>query len=300
MKKKLYTLILTLIVLFIGSICEAKDLKFIQVTDFHYTNSSTGDARLSRLVKSINSTKDLDFVIFTGDNIDSANPETLVKLLKAFRRIRVPYYIQIGNHDCFKAGGLDKKDYAKFVSKYSNQTNGINEEKIQEAANEIKNGNLVLFPTETVYGIGANALDANAVEKIFIAKGRAQDNPLIVHVSNIKMVEEIVEEITELKNNNTIIINNYKPEQLIAVLEKSVLNKTGKVVEKLNQSVNIENIEELASICTTSLHSMISANGKENEKKIIKNTIEFFMKNVYGHISELSNNMSQDNNIIIP
>ena len=121
MKKKLYTLILTLIVLFIGSICEAKDLKFIQVTDFHYTNSSTGDARLSRLVKNINSTKDLDFVIFTGDNIDSANPETLVKLLKAFRRIRVPYYIQIGNHDCFKAGGLDKKDYAKFVSKYSNQ-----------------------------------------------------------------------------------------------------------------------------------------------------------------------------------
>ena len=56
----------------------------------------------------------------------------------------------------------------------------------------------------------------------------------------------------------------------------------------------------IASICTTSLHSMISANGKENEKKIIKNTIEFFMKNVYGHISELSNNMSQDNNVIIP
>ena len=56
------------------------------------------------------------------------------------------------------------------LSKYSNQTNGINEEEIQEAANEIKNGNLVLFPTETVYGIGANALDANAVEKIFIAK----------------------------------------------------------------------------------------------------------------------------------
>ena len=116
---------------------------------------------------------------------------------------------------------------------------------------------------------------------------------------NINKVDT-VEEITELKNNNAIIINNYKPEQLLAVLEKSVLNKTGKVVEKLNQSVNIENIEELASICTTSLHSMISANGKENEKRIIKNTIEFFMKNVYGHISELSNNMSQDNNVIIP
>ena len=64
--------------------------------------------------------------------------------------------------------------------------------------------------------------------------------------------------------------------------------------------MNIENIEELASICTTSLHSMISANGKENEKKIIKKHHRVFMKNVYGHISELSNNMSQDNNVIIP
>ena len=117
---------------------------------------------------------------------------------------------------------------------------------------------------------------------------------------NLNIKSPIGKGITHIINNNAIIINNYKPEQLLAVLEKSVLNKTGKVVEKLNQSVNIENIEELASICTTSLHSMISANGKENEKKIIRNTIEFFMKNVYGHISELSNNMSQDNNVIIP
>lgn len=51
------------------------------------------------------------------------------------------------------------------LSKYSNQINEIKEEEIQEAADEIIKGNLVLFPTETVYGIGANALDANAVKK---------------------------------------------------------------------------------------------------------------------------------------
>lgn len=120
MKKKLYTLILLLIIIFTGSICSAKELKFIQVTDFHYTNSTSGDDRLARLVKSINSTKDLDFALFTGDNIDSANPDTLVKLLKSIRKIKVPYYIQIGNHDCFKAGGLNKKDYAKLVTRYTN------------------------------------------------------------------------------------------------------------------------------------------------------------------------------------
>ena len=60
---------------------------------------------------------------------------------------------------------------------------------------------------------------------------------------NINKVDT-VEEITELKNNNAIIINNYKPEQLLAVLEKSVLNKTGKVVEKLKEyGLNTKAIE---------------------------------------------------------
>ncbi len=57
-------------------------------------------------------------------------------------------------------------------------------EKLQFAAEIIKKGGLVAFPTETVYGLGANALDEKAVASIFIAKGRAQDNPLIVHVSD--------------------------------------------------------------------------------------------------------------------
>ena len=109
------------------------------------------------------------------------------------------------------------------LSKYSNQTNEINENEIKEAANEIKNGNLVLFPTETVYGIGANALDANAVEKIFIAKGRAQDNPLIVHVSSIKMVEEIVEEITELERK---LIENFWPGPLTIIFKR----KSNKII----------------------------------------------------------------------
>ena len=53
----------------------------------------------------------------------------------------------------------------------------------------LKEGKLVIFPTETVYGIGANALDPEAVDSIFIAKGRANDNPLIVHVANFDMIK---------------------------------------------------------------------------------------------------------------
>lgn len=82
---------------------------------------------------------------------------------------------------------------------YSNQTNEIKEEEIKQAAEEIKKGNLVVFPTETVYGIGASALNENAVKKIFEAKGRAQDNPLIVHVSSKEMAKTIVKDITPLE-----------------------------------------------------------------------------------------------------
>jgi len=69
--------------------------------------------------------------------------------------------------------------------------------KIQEAADIIKSGGLVLFPTETVYGIGANGLDVEAVKKIYEAKGRASDNPLILHISSIEMLDKIVCDITD-------------------------------------------------------------------------------------------------------
>ena len=58
----------------------------------------------------------------------------------------------------------------------------IDGDKLQYAAEVIKKGGLVAFPTETVYGLGANALDEKAVKSIFVAKGRPSDNPLIVQV----------------------------------------------------------------------------------------------------------------------
>jgi len=62
---------------------------------------------------------------------------------------------------------------------------------LRAAAALLRRGDLVAFPTETVYGLGANALDAKAVAKIFAAKGRPQDNPLIVHVSDLKMLRKV-------------------------------------------------------------------------------------------------------------
>lgn len=74
----------------------------------------------------------------------------------------------------------------------------IEEKSIEEAANIIKNGGLVAFPTETVYGLGANGLDEGAVSKIFKAKGRPQDNPLILHVHSMEQIKDLVIEIPQI------------------------------------------------------------------------------------------------------
>lgn len=69
---------------------------------------------------------------------------------------------------------------------------------IERAAGLIRAGRLVAFPTETVYGLGANALDAGAVERIFEAKGRPKTSPLIVHVSSIGMARSLAAEWPEV------------------------------------------------------------------------------------------------------
>ena len=88
--------------------------------------------------------------------------------------------------------------------------------KIKEAAEFIKNGGTVVFPTETVYGLGADALNAKAVEKIFKAKGRPQDNPLIIHVSS-KNIEVYAKEIPKVAN---ALIEKFWPGPLTIILKK--------------------------------------------------------------------------------
>ena len=102
-------------------------------------------------------------------------------------------------------------------SKYADlkQNNDLN--KIKEAAMSIKQGNIVLFPTETVYGIGANALDASAVNKIFEAKGRASDNPLIVHICDIGMLSHLVKEVGQIEQK---LMDNFWPGPLTIIFDR--------------------------------------------------------------------------------
>jgi len=102
-------------------------------------------------------------------------------------------------------------------SNYINFKDNKNFEEIKAPAEAIKQGKLVLFPTETVYGIGANALNPEAVKKIYVAKGRASDNPLIAHISNIKMLEDLVLEVGNIERQ---LIENFWPGPLTIVFKK--------------------------------------------------------------------------------
>ncbi|MFP3215524.1 MAG: Sua5/YciO/YrdC/YwlC family protein, partial [Candidatus Micrarchaeota archaeon] len=68
---------------------------------------------------------------------------------------------------------------------------------IKVAARAIKRGGTVIFPTETVYGLGANAYNAKAVLKVFKAKGRPADNPLIVHIADFNQLDDVAIDIPE-------------------------------------------------------------------------------------------------------
>lgn len=89
-------------------------------------------------------------------------------------------------------------------------------ELIDEAVELIKNGEIVAFPTETVYGLGASALDEKAVGKIFEAKNRPKDNPFIIHVSNVDFAESVAYVTEEARR----LFSLFSPGPLTIVLKK--------------------------------------------------------------------------------
>lgn len=96
---------------------------------------------------------------------------------------------------------------------------------IDQAAAAIKAGQLVAFPTETVYGLGADATNEDAVKNVYLAKGRPSDNPLIVHVNSVAMVEQYAAEIPD---NARKLMKAFWPGSLTIILKikKHVLSKT--------------------------------------------------------------------------
>ena len=95
---------------------------------------------------------------------------------------------------------------------------GIDEGQMAQAAAILRQGGLVAFPTETVYGLGANALDEVAVAGIFQAKGRPQDNPLIVHVAEQEQLYDLVQSVPSCARD---LIGRFWPGPLSLIFKKA-------------------------------------------------------------------------------
>ena len=92
------------------------------------------------------------------------------------------------------------------------------EKALEESSRLLQNGEVVGIPTETVYGLAANALDEDAVKKIFVAKGRPSDNPLIVHIAKFEDLAPLVSEIPEKVK---IMAEKFWPAALTMIMKKS-------------------------------------------------------------------------------
>lgn len=107
--------------------------------------------------------------------------------------------------------------FMKTIMKRINREH-IEQNIIEQAGAILKQGGLVAFPTETVYGLGANALDEEAARKTYAAKGRPSDNPLIVHIAELDALKEIVEEIPETVN---ALAEHFWPGPLTLIFKKN-------------------------------------------------------------------------------
>ena len=94
----------------------------------------------------------------------------------------------------------------------------LNKTTIRQAGSILRKGGLVAFPTETVYGLGADALNEKAAEKIYAAKGRPSDNPLIIHIADMEDLEKIAEFIPE---KAITVAEKYWPGPITMIFEKS-------------------------------------------------------------------------------
>ena len=93
----------------------------------------------------------------------------------------------------------------------------IDQNQLLLVGNAIREGKLVIFPTETVYGLGANACDKKAVERIFKAKGRQSDNPLIVHIADFENIEKYVYKPNKIERK---LMESFMPGPFTLVLKK--------------------------------------------------------------------------------
>ena len=121
------------------------------------------------------------------------------------------------------------------MEKYIDLKTDLNYERLKEPAKIIRDGGIVIFPTETVYGIGTNGLDEKAIKKIYEVKQRSFNKPISLLVNNIEMVNKIAKNISKLEYK---IMESFFPGPLTIILEKRDIIPNILVIANTNTAPN--------------------------------------------------------------
>ncbi len=108
------------LILFLALPSVADEIKFAQVADAHYDAQNTyAKTVLQNTIRDINKQRGINFVVFTGDNINRPDPKSLEEFVKLANKLDIPYYIVIGDHDVSRASGMDKTRYTDIIRRHN-------------------------------------------------------------------------------------------------------------------------------------------------------------------------------------
>ena len=134
---------------------------------------------------------------------------------------------------------------------YLDCRNEIDDKKLQEVANIIRQGGIVVFPTETVYGIGTNGLDSKSISKLYHVKQRPLNKPISLLVSSLEMVKAVTENISDIEYK---LMEAFFPGPLTIILKKNKLvpnnltNNTDTVGIRLPDNIIARKLIEYANV----------------------------------------------------
>ena len=157
---------------------------------------------------------------------------------------------------------------------YLDCRNEIDDKKLQEVANIIRQGGIVVFPTETVYGIGTNGLDSKAISKVYHVKQRPLNKPISLLVSSLEMVKAVTENISDIEYK---LMEEFFPGPLTIILKKNKLvpnnltNNTDTVGIRLPDNIIARKLIEYANVPIATPSANISGRSSgTNIQDIIK------------------------------
>ncbi len=189
------------------------------------------------------------------------------------------------------------------MNTYIDFRENIDYEKLNEIAQIIKKGGVVVFPTETVYGIGTNGLNEEGIKKLYAIKNRPKDKPISLLVSNLDMVKQLTTDITEMEYK---LMEKYFPGPLTIILKKSSIvpniltSNSDRVGIRCPDSIIARKLIEMANVpiatSSANISGMKSGTNAKNIMEALGDYVDYYIDGGESPIGRASTVVQMINN----